>query len=92
MLIDFGTTHSFIFISHAKSLNHKVGPLEGEIVISMPSGEVFVVELMCQNCEVRIENVVIQVDSILFELDGLDVILGMDFLIKYHTTLDCLNK
>ncbi|KAA0039560.1 Transposon Ty3-G Gag-Pol polyprotein [Cucumis melo var. makuwa] len=27
-------------------------PLEGEIVISMPSGEVFVVELMCQNCEV----------------------------------------
>ncbi|KAA0061410.1 Gag protease polyprotein-like protein [Cucumis melo var. makuwa] len=34
----------------------------------------------------------IKVDLILFELDELDVILGMDFLTKYHAILNCSNK
>lgn len=32
------------------------------------------------------------VDSILFELDGLDILLGMNFLTKYNVVLDCFNK
>ena len=57
VLIDYGATHSFISISHAKSLNHKIEPLEGEILISTPFGEVFVVESVCKNCKLRTENV-----------------------------------
>ncbi|KAA0047575.1 Pyridoxal-phosphate-dependent serine hydroxymethyltransferase [Cucumis melo var. makuwa] len=34
----------------------------------------------------------IEVDLILFELDELDEIFGMDFLTKYHAILDCSNK
>ena len=33
-----------------------------------------------------------KVNLILFELDELDVILGMDFLTKYHAMLGCSNK
>ncbi|KAA0035981.1 DNA/RNA polymerases superfamily protein [Cucumis melo var. makuwa] len=33
-----------------------------------------------------------KVDLCLFELDELDVILGMDFLTKYHAILDCSHK
>lgn len=33
-----------------------------------------------------------RVDLFLFELDKLDVILGMAFLTKYHAVLDCFNK
>ena len=40
------------------------------------------VESVCRNYEIKIENVALKVDSILFELDELDVILGMDFFKK----------
>ena len=50
------------------------------------------VESLCKNCEIKIENVSMIVDLILFELNVLDVILRMNFLAKYHAILDCSNK
>ena len=85
--------HTFsFFVLHAKSLNHKIEPLEGGMLISMPSSEVVMIEFVCRDCEIRIENLLMKVDLILFELDELDVILGMDFLTKYQAVLDCSNK
>ncbi|TYK04232.1 hypothetical protein E5676_scaffold758G00060 [Cucumis melo var. makuwa] len=49
-------------------------------------------ESVCRNCEIKVESVVLKVDLIIFELYELDVILGMDFLVKYHAVLDCSNK
>lgn len=48
-------THSFVFLTHAKSLKHKTEPLESGMLINTPSGEVFVVELVCKNCKLRVE-------------------------------------
>lgn len=62
------------------------------MLIIMSSGEVHVVELLCKSCEIRVENVTVQINLILFELDELNVILGMDFLTKYHAVLDFSNK
>lgn len=75
MLID-----SFISISYAKSLNHKIEPLEGGMMISTSSSEILLVESVCKNCELRIENVTIRIDLILFEHDELNVIFGNGFL------------
>ncbi|KAA0041141.1 DNA/RNA polymerases superfamily protein [Cucumis melo var. makuwa] len=50
------------------------------------------VESGCRDCEIRIEDIALKVDLILFELDKLDAILGMNFLTKYHAILDCSNK
>lgn len=91
-LFDFKATHSFIFLSHAKALNHEIEPLENRLLISTPSGEVFLVKLVCRDHKVKIENVTMKINLILFKLDELDVILGMDFLTKYHVVLDCSNK
>lgn len=49
-------------------------------------------ESVCKDSEIRIENVALKVDLVLFELDEIDVILRMNFLTKYHAILDCFNK
>ena len=49
-------------------------------------------ESICMDFEIRIENVTMRVDLILLKLNELDVIMGMDFLTKYHAILDCSNK
>lgn len=36
VLFDFKATNSFIFISPAKSLNYKIEPVEGGMLISTP--------------------------------------------------------
>lgn len=41
-----------------------------------------VTKLVCKDCEVKIGNIIMKVDLILFELNELDVILRMDFLTK----------
>lgn len=38
MLFDSRAIHSFIFISHVKTLNHQIEPLENGLLISTPSG------------------------------------------------------
>ena len=92
MLFDSGGMLSFISLSHAKFFNHKIEPSKSEFLISTPLGKVFIVESVCRDCEVKIENVAMKVHLILFELDELDMILGMDFLTKYYVVLDCSNK
>lgn len=92
VLFDSGATNLFISPLHAKTLNRRIEPLEKGLLISTPYGVMFLVELVCRDCEVSIKNVVMKVDLTLFELDELDVILGMSFLTKYHAILDCSNK
>ncbi|TYK01558.1 DNA/RNA polymerases superfamily protein [Cucumis melo var. makuwa] len=47
------------------------------------------VESVCRDCEIRIEDIVMKVDC---ELDKLDMILEMYFLTKYHAARDCSNN
>lgn len=51
VFIDSRAIHSFIFVSHVKSLNHKIEHSEGGMFISTPSGKVFMVELVCKDYE-----------------------------------------
>lgn len=50
------------------------------------------VEWVCRKREIRIGNTTMEVRLCIFEPDDLDVILGMDFLTKYHAILNCFNK
>lgn len=47
---------------------------------------------MHQRCEVVIDNVVMMIDLLPLELREFDAILGIDFLSKYHATMDCFRK
>jgi len=48
--------------------------------------------LVVRNCEITIQEKPFFVNLILLGIHGYDVILGMDWLAKYHATIDCKHK
>lgn len=68
VLFDSRATHYFISLSHAKSLKHKIEPLEIGMLISKTSSEVFMVEFMCRDCERKVENIGMKINLIFLEL------------------------
>lgn len=64
VLFHYEATHSFISPFHAKSLNHKIEPLEDGMLISMALGEVFMAKFICRDCEIRIQDITLKVDLI----------------------------
>ncbi|KAA0032284.1 uncharacterized protein E5676_scaffold745G00020 [Cucumis melo var. makuwa] len=78
----------------AKNLGKLYAMNQSEVRSSphMISSEVVVVKLVCRDWEAKIEDVTMKVDLIMSELDEFEVILGIDFLTKYHTIFDCSNK
>ncbi|KAA0037398.1 reverse transcriptase [Cucumis melo var. makuwa] len=63
-----------------------------ELAIYTPVGDVLLVNEVLRNYEVLVEGINMLVDLILLELQRLDVILGMDFLFAYYTSMDCHRK
>ena len=48
--------------------------------------------LWCDRLPLRIGNYVFPSDLIVLESQGLDVILGMDWMSKYGGSIDCASK
>ena len=50
-------------------------------------------EDVCRSCEVDLDGrIFFLVDLISLEMKDFDMILGMDWLTKYHTSIDCFRK
>ncbi|KAL0412554.1 UNVERIFIED_CONTAM: Retrovirus-related Pol polyprotein from transposon.6 [Sesamum radiatum] len=60
--------------------------------VSMPMGNSEISNVLYKSCEVKIEDRLFWADLIELPLQGYDVILGMDWLYKYHANLDCHSK
>nr|CAD1840548.1 unnamed protein product [Ananas comosus var. bracteatus] len=91
-LFDTGASHLFIdrlfAVLHGIPLVSLLYP--GHVVV--PDHTLDIREF-CPNCPVRIGDWIIPVDLLaLCKLGGFDVVLGMDWLTKYYTTIDCKNR
>ena len=80
VLIDPGSTHSFIASVTASCLHQKPGVLGKDLTVSTPLGECVVVQTVYRDCALRINMVEFPANLIVFLLLELDVILGMDWL------------
>ena len=47
---------------------------------------------MYPTCEIIVGDAHLFIDLLPLNIDHLDVILGMDWLTKYHATIDCVTK
>ena len=61
------------------------------MLVTSPGAE-YVASLWCDRLPLRIGNYVFPLDLIVLESQGLDVILGMDWLSKYGGNIDCASK
>ena len=92
ILIDHGSTHSFIYLSYSKNLNQPLVPMRPGLAISTPIGEVVVISYVFEKCVVHIEERELLVDLLPLCMQDFDVILGIDWLSSYHASIECFYK
>nr|XP_023921956.1 uncharacterized protein LOC112033418 [Quercus suber] len=89
VLIDPGSTHSFVSCAYMKYADCVPELLDFELSVSTPLGETMVAEFICKACVIKIGGNELLADLILLEIQEFDVILGMDWLATYHANVDC---
>ena len=92
ILMDSGSTHSFVSNSFEYYLTTSPIPLEYELLVSLPSGDSMLCDRVYNSCEIRVNDVSLYVNLIPLEMHGFDVILGMDWLSSYRALIDCELK
>jgi hypothetical protein len=91
VLFDTRASHSFIssaFVSKHDFTTKTIGKV---IKVSSPGGEL-IVKVGCQNLILEIGKYKFPTHLVVLESQGLDVILGMDWMTNYVGVIDCINR
>jgi hypothetical protein len=91
-LFDSGATHSFISSTYVTLCSMTTQPLKQSITVSTPAGDVVSCRKFIVDCPIIIEDRVQPANLVVFQMLGFDIILGMDWLSKYYTNIDCRKK
>ncbi|XP_071920676.1 uncharacterized protein [Coffea arabica] len=93
VLIDPGATHSFVSPAFMTYIDSKAEKLPYDLEIKTPiTNKSILANMMYKGCDVWIGERKLSVDLIELALKGYDLILGMDWVAKYHAHLDCSTK
>ncbi|KAL0453903.1 UNVERIFIED_CONTAM: Transposon Ty3-G Gag-Pol polyprotein, partial [Sesamum latifolium] len=92
VLIDPGSSCSFISYDFASRVHASIEPLGHDLYVSMPAGGVILVNRVVRSCPVIVEGVTLYADLVVINLRDFDVILGMDWLASNHALVDCQTK
>ena len=92
VLFDSGATHSFVLESCVHELGLPVSELQFDLVVSTPASGLVRTSSVCTRCSVEVEGRMSKVNLICLPLQGLDVILGMDWLFANRVLIDCREK
>ena len=92
ILVDSGSTHSFVSHLFVEHLNVRSAPLGYELSVALPLSKPIVMSTIYKNCEIRLGEKSMTIDLILLVVNHFDVILGMDWLSLNQATIDCERK
>jgi hypothetical protein len=91
VLFDSGSSHSFVIKSFVEK--HKISnyPLKRKLLIRSLRGELKATH-SCPQTKLEIRGISFLVELIILESSGIDVILGIDYLTKYHGVISCAKR
>ncbi|KAL0283069.1 UNVERIFIED_CONTAM: Retrovirus-related Pol polyprotein from transposon [Sesamum radiatum] len=92
VLIDPGSSCSFISHDFASRVHASIELLGHDLCVSMPAGGVILVNTVVRSCPIVVEGVTLYADLVVINLREFDVILGMDWLARNHALVDCQTK
>ncbi|XP_052110254.1 uncharacterized protein LOC127741567 [Arachis duranensis] len=92
VLYDSGVSHSFISLTVARELGLDFSELNFDLIVHMPASQNVLTGLVCLQVPFTIRNRTFIHDLICLPLCGLEVILGLDLLSKYHIFLDFFER
>ena len=91
-LIDSGFTHSFTSRAFVKKLGITPNLLKVRYSVTVPSGEEMDSNQMLRACSIQISDRTLYADLVVLPMLNFEIILGIDWLTKYHATIDCNKK
>ncbi|GJZ83793.1 putative reverse transcriptase domain-containing protein [Tanacetum coccineum] len=92
VLFDSGADKSFVSISLAYMLNIPPITLDTTYDIEMADGNLVGTNTVIQGCTLILLNQPFKIDLMLIKLGSFDVVIGMDWLSKYHARIICDEK
>ena len=91
VLFDTGASHSYISRGFVDKYKLPTQALRSPMLVTSPGAE-YMASLWCDPLPLRIGNYMFPLDLIVLDSQGLDVILGMDWLSKYGGNIECASK
>ena len=91
-LVDPGATHSFISVPFIERHQIESQPIDGRMVVSVSNGDTMIFEKIVPGSRLVIQNKDFPADLIVLGIHDFDIVLGMNWLSKHRTTLDCYKK
>ncbi|GJT25434.1 putative reverse transcriptase domain-containing protein [Tanacetum coccineum] len=92
VLFDSGANKSFISISLASMLNISPITIDTFYDIEMADRNLVSTNIVIQGCTLTLLNQPFEIDLMLIKLGSFDVVIGMDWLSKYHARIICDEK
>ncbi|GKC39734.1 putative reverse transcriptase domain-containing protein, partial [Tanacetum coccineum] len=92
VLFDSGVDKSFVSISLASMLNIPPITLDTTYDIEMADGNLVGTNTVIQGCTLILLNQPFKIDLMPIKLGNFDVVIGMDWLSKYHARIICDEK
>ncbi|GKC32515.1 putative reverse transcriptase domain-containing protein [Tanacetum coccineum] len=92
VLFDSGANKSFVSISLASKLNIPPITLDTTYDIEMADGNLVGTNTIIQGCTLILLNQPFEIDLMPIKLGSFDIVIGMDWLSKYHARIICDEK
>ncbi|GJS08590.1 putative reverse transcriptase domain-containing protein [Tanacetum coccineum] len=88
-LFDTGADRSFVSTTFSPLIDIVPTALDTKYTIELADGKLIGTNLIIRGCTLNFLNHLFNIDLMLVELGSFDVIIGMEWLMKYHTVIVC---
>jgi hypothetical protein len=91
ILFDSGATHSFISSKCGTKVGLDFYPTRGAYMIATPGGKI-PSNIIYRKVPIQLGSNLIKIDLLLLDLEGMDVLLGMDWMTRHRVSLDISSQ
>ncbi|GJW43074.1 putative reverse transcriptase domain-containing protein [Tanacetum coccineum] len=92
ILFDTGADRSFVSTAFSSLIDIVPTALDHDYDVKLADGKIIRVNTIIRACTLNFLNHPFNIDLMLIELGSFDVIIGMDWLVKYHAVIVCDEK
>jgi predicted aspartyl protease len=88
---DSGATHSFISTNCGIKLGLDISPTNGAYRITTLGGKISSNQI-CRKVPIQLSSHLVKIDLLLLDLEGMDVLLGMNWMTQHQMSLDISSR
>ncbi|GKE18832.1 reverse transcriptase domain-containing protein, partial [Tanacetum coccineum] len=92
ILFDTGADRSFVSITFSFLIDITPTTLDHYYDVKLADGKIIGINTIIRGCTLNFLNHPFNINLFSVELGSFDVIIGMDWLLKYHAVIDCAEK